>query len=175
MCCLSTDFSFPTVWQESGSSIHSFVKQEDERLKFHRSHANLLTGQAPGTQAANSHVASNLHRSVHGSPAHMKQKVSDGLHIVHKMGKPPFFITFTCNPNWTEIRDALLPGQTASDQPVLTCRVFKMKLDALLGRLKKGLIFRAHYGDNRLHNIQHFEMVNALTANIVFPELLAYV
>ena len=140
--------------------INSFVKQEDERLTFHRAHADMLTGQAPGTQATNSHVASNLHRSVHGSPAHMKQKVSDGLHIVHKMGKPLFFITFTCNPNWTEIREALLPGQTASDQPVLTCRVFKMKLDALLGRLKKGLIFRAHYRDNRLHNIQHYEMVN---------------
>ena len=35
--------------------------------------------------------------------------------IVQCFGKPDFFVTFTCNPKWQEIRDALLPAQTAEN------------------------------------------------------------
>ena len=47
-----------------------------------------------------------------------------------------FFITATCNPKWEEITRHLLPGQNASDQPVLTARVFQKKLQALIKLLK---------------------------------------
>ena len=51
--------------------------------------------------------------------------------------------------SWPEITSLLLPGQTASDRPALTARVFDLKLKALIKRLSEGLIFR------RDHNRQH--------------------
>ena len=43
-----------------------------------------------------------------------------------------FFVTFTCNPAWKEIQDALPPGFQAEDAPTIVSRVFHQKLDALL-------------------------------------------
>lgn len=39
--------------------------------------------------------------------------------IVRAFGKPDLFITVTCNPNWPEIKNTLLPEQTAQDRPDL--------------------------------------------------------
>jgi hypothetical protein len=78
-----------------------------------------------------------LPSSFTGGPRHMNQLYHDAMAIVRKMGKPDLFITFTCNPNWSEIKDALPPGSVANDRPDLTGRVFRMKLDALLDELTK--------------------------------------
>ena len=67
----------------------------------------------------------------------MQQLYQDSMAIVHFFGKPDLFITVTANPNWPEIRDALLPGQSASDQPDLITRVFNLKLKAILEDLVK--------------------------------------
>src|SRR5438045_5259267 len=45
--------------------------------------------------------------------------------------------SFTCNPNWDEIREALLPGQQPHHAPQVICRVFHLKLHALLDDLTK--------------------------------------
>ena len=63
----------------------------------------------------------------------------NGLALCWKIGHPLFFITFTCNPKWPEITSLLLPGQTASDRPDLTGRVFELELKALLKRLSEGM------------------------------------
>ena len=55
--------------------------------------------------------------------------------IVRVFGRPTFFVTFTCNVNWPEIRTALLPGQDAQSRPDLVARVFHLKLKALLQEL----------------------------------------
>ncbi|CAN0602662.1 unnamed protein product, partial [Ectocarpus sp. 12 AP-2014] len=57
--------------------------------------------------------------------------------LVSKYGKPDYFITFTCNPNWLEIKESLYLGQTASDRPDLVARVFNLKLKALEDMLRK--------------------------------------
>ena len=44
-------------------------------------------------------------------------------------GGGDLFITMTANSNWPEIKDALLPGQSASDHPDLTVHTFKAKQD----------------------------------------------
>ena len=44
-----------------------------------------------------------------GSPRYMTQNYQDAMAIVRMKGKPDLFITMTCNPNWCEIRDNLLP------------------------------------------------------------------
>src|ERR1044071_1313938 len=61
--------------------------------------------------------------------------------IVRKVGKPDLFITVTCNPNWPEIKEALLSGQTAQDRPDLISRVFNMKLKAIFNDILKEDIF----------------------------------
>ena len=51
---------------------------------------------------------------------------------------PDFFVTFTCNPRWQEITDALLPSQTAENHQDIVARVFKLKLKSLLHDLFYG-------------------------------------
>ena len=67
----------------------------------------------------------------------MRQQYQDAMAICRHFGKPDFFITFTCNPNWDEIREALLPGQQPHHAPQVICRVFHLKLHALLDDLTK--------------------------------------
>src|SRR5436190_1424376 len=71
-----------------------------------------------------------LPSSFTGGPRQMHKLYQDGMAIVRVFGKPDLFITVTCNPNWPEIKEALLPGQTAQDRPELISRVFNMKSNA---------------------------------------------
>ena len=57
------------------------------------------------------------------------------------MEDPISFITVTFNANWPEVRENLLPGQSAYDRPDLCCRVFKLKLKEIMKVLKSGNIF----------------------------------
>ena len=51
-----------------------------------------------------------------GSPRHLAKLASDSLTIVSELGKPTVFITLTVNPQWPEIQQMLLPGQTAYER-----------------------------------------------------------
>ena len=73
-----------------------------------------------------------LPSSFTGGPRNMHQKYQDSMAIVRALGKPDFFVTFTCNPKWQEITSALFEGQNASDRPDLCSRVFNLKLKCLL-------------------------------------------
>ncbi|XP_065316121.1 uncharacterized protein LOC135924917 [Gordionus sp. m RMFG-2023] len=61
----------------------------------------------------------------------MRERYHDAMAIVLKFGKPDLFITFTCNPNWREIKENLFSGQSPTDRPDLIARVFKLKLNEL--------------------------------------------
>lgn len=71
----------------------------------------------------------------------MHQLYQDSMAIVRKRGRPDLFITFTCNPCWKEIQDALLPGQEASDRPDLVSRVFYQKFIDMMHLLTKTALF----------------------------------
>ncbi|KAL6140767.1 hypothetical protein ACLB2K_059061 [Fragaria x ananassa] len=61
--------------------------------------------------------------------------------LVQKYGKPDIFLTMTCNPNWEEIREELLPGQVAQDRPDLCTRIFRAKFEELKEDvIKKGVL-----------------------------------
>ena len=47
----------------------------------------------------------------------------------------------TCNPNWPEIQNNLLPGQTTQDRPDLVARVFQSRKKQFIHDLIKGEIF----------------------------------
>jgi hypothetical protein len=47
------------------------------------------------------------------------------------------FVTFTCYPQWFEIKKALPLGQQPQDRPDLVTRVFKIKLKELINDIHK--------------------------------------
>jgi hypothetical protein len=81
-----------------------------------------------------------LPSSFQGGERAMGQLYQDAMARVRKFGKPDLFVTFTCNPKWKEITNALLPGQITKDRPNLVTRVFNLKLDALLKDIKDGVL-----------------------------------
>ncbi|GFV52934.1 helitron_like_N domain-containing protein [Trichonephila clavipes] len=66
-----------------------------------------------------------------GTPRHMHEYAQDAMTYVRAYGRPDFFVTFTCNPAWDEIKELLLTGQLPSDRHDVSARVFKQKLNSL--------------------------------------------
>ena len=82
-----------------------------------------------------------LPKSVPGSPRHLRELARNALTIISELGHPTVFITVTCNTQWPEIQEKLLPGQTAFDREDVVCIVFKARLAALLHNLRHGHYF----------------------------------
>ncbi|KIH68828.1 hypothetical protein ANCDUO_00835 [Ancylostoma duodenale] len=76
-----------------------------------------------------------------GSPRHMHEYAQDSMLYVRTCGRSDLFITFTSNPEWTEIKDELFPGQVPSDRHDLIARVFKQKLSKFMDVITKSYIF----------------------------------
>ena len=126
-----------------GSSIvDMYAKIEQFRLNFIRNNQSSLRSELyRGLQDAIAHDdtnASSLGRKVVlpstfiGSPRHMAQLYQDSMSIVRRFGKPDYFITFTCNPAWPEIKNELLFGKSAADRSDLCSRVFRLKFKELM-------------------------------------------
>ncbi len=72
-----------------------------------------------------------------GGPCHMVQNYQDGMAIYRWARCPDAFVTFTCNPQWPEIKKTLLLGQQPQDRSDLVTRVFKIKLKELINNIHK--------------------------------------
>ena len=66
----------------------------------------------------------------------MHKLYQNSMAIVRHFGKPTLFITFTANPNWDEIKQAMSANQKPVDRPEIVATVFHLKLQALLKDLK---------------------------------------
>ncbi|GJW46158.1 DNA helicase [Tanacetum coccineum] len=71
-----------------------------------------------------------LPRSFTGGPRYMYSHYLDALAICRVLGNPQFFITFTCNVNWTEIKRHMdeFPQITIADRADVVVRVFEQKV-----------------------------------------------
>ena len=67
-------------------------------------------------------------------------RYQDAMAIVRVHRRPTYFVTFTCNPGWPEIRDAMLGDQEPQSRPYLA-RVFSIKLKELLHDISTKGIF----------------------------------
>jgi hypothetical protein len=76
-----------------------------------------------------------LPSSFNGSPRNNVQNFQDLLAIQRKFGKPDYFITFTCNSKWTEIKENLKSNEQSWMRPDLSTRVFNMKLKKLISEI----------------------------------------
>ncbi|XP_073121738.1 uncharacterized protein [Henckelia pumila] len=119
--------------------VDNYVKIETQRLRWIRTNQqNIRSELYQGLQDCldgGENIAGNVGRrivlpsSFAGSPRDMYQRYQDAMTLVQTYGKPDLFITMTCNPNWNEIKEKLLPGQSPQDRPDLITRVFKAKFE----------------------------------------------
>lgn len=79
-------------------------------------------------------ILPNSHK---GSDRHYREQYYDAMTIISKFGKPDLFITFTCSPQWWEIKENLKPNEYYADRPDLVNRVFNMKLNNFMKRMTK--------------------------------------
>lgn len=74
-------------------------------------------------------------------PCFMHKKMQDALALLRVFGGSDLFITFTANPTWQEITDALLPNQQSYERPDLVARVFRLKFKSLLRNIMDRNLF----------------------------------
>lgn len=58
-----------------------------------------------------------------GSLRAMQQNYQDAMAIVRKIGKLDLFITFTCNPRWTEIAESIEAYQKPEYRPDIIAKL----------------------------------------------------
>lgn len=79
-----------------------------------------------------------LPSSFSGSPRQQQMRFANALHLASCRGRPTDYTTFTCNPKWPEITEALEEHETAAARPDIVARVFRAKLRVFLERYKRG-------------------------------------
>nr|KAJ0195533.1 hypothetical protein LSAT_V11C700361030 [Lactuca sativa] len=83
-----------------------------------------------------------LPSSFTGGARYMTQNYLDAMSLCKWFGYPDFFITFTCNPKWPEVKRFLHNTSLhPEDRPDILCRLFKIKLDALIKDIRESKIF----------------------------------
>ncbi|XP_050519837.1 uncharacterized protein LOC126893557, partial [Daktulosphaira vitifoliae] len=117
----------------------AFIRCEANRLNFIRLNQDKL--RAESYKGLTDALAGDLNvpigrriilpSSFTGSPRYMTQCYQDAMAMVRKCGKPDYFITMTCNPNWPEIK-ANLSNNNSADAPDLIARIFELKVDQLI-------------------------------------------
>jgi hypothetical protein len=127
--------------------VDAYAAIEQNRLKYLRLNqrklrADLYQGLQDAIVASDTNVAAIgqkiiLPSSFTVGPCHMVQNYQDAMAICKWVGCPDAFVTFTCNPQWLEIKRALPMGQQPQDRLDLVTRVFKIKLKELINDIHK--------------------------------------
>ncbi len=118
----------------------SFAKAENQRLRWINNHqkeikADKYKGLLDAVHANDELNAGRkiiLPPTFTGGTRWYAEEFQSSMALVRKYGKPDYFVTFTTNPNWPEIRSSLLPGQHPSQRPDICVRVFNIKNEQLL-------------------------------------------
>ncbi|XP_029172378.1 uncharacterized protein LOC114941527 [Nylanderia fulva] len=99
-----------------------------------------------------------------GSPRNMLQHYQDAMAIVRKYGKPDIFITMTCNPNWREIKENLLPNQQPADRPDICARNCKISNSEIVDKFISAEIPDPNENES-LHNVVMKHMIHGPCGN----------
>ncbi|XP_073017823.1 uncharacterized protein [Primulina eburnea] len=125
---------------ESSRLTYIRMNQKQLRCEMYKGlHDALLRGETnPSTQGKRIILPSTFT----GGARYMIQNYQDAMAICKWAGYPDLFITFTCNPKWPEIvRFVEGRGLKPEDRPDIVCKIFKIKIDALIKDLRKNKIF----------------------------------
>ncbi|XP_076042246.1 uncharacterized protein LOC143026128 [Oratosquilla oratoria] len=112
-------------------AVDNFVKVESNKLSFLELHQNQIRKErADILNVTNKNDIGQrvvLPPTFVGGPRYMKQRQQDALAYVSYYGSPDYFITFTMNPNWSELREGInKTGSTETkscDRPDLVSRI----------------------------------------------------
>ncbi|XP_076069172.1 uncharacterized protein LOC143041212 [Oratosquilla oratoria] len=123
--------------------VDNYVKIETSRLRFlEYNHSNIRKERIDLLRVNDKNRTGQriiLPPTFVGGPRYMKQRQQDALAYVSSYGSPDYFITFTMNPKWSDLTEALEkfsgPGTQPCDRPDIVSRVFKLKLDSLIDDL----------------------------------------
>ncbi|XP_028793347.1 uncharacterized protein LOC114749047 [Neltuma alba] len=132
--------------------VDGYTMVESERLNYIRNHqkelrvdmyrglTNALTRGETDPSRTGKRII--LPSSFTGGARYMVQNYQDAMALCKFTGYPDLFLTFTCNPAWPEVkrfcnRHKLNPA----DRPDILCRIFKLKLEALMKIIKEQKIF----------------------------------
>ena len=160
--------------------VDCYARIEQERLNWQRQNQRSIRAELfQGLQDAvvNGDVNCTavgrrvvLASSFIGGPRHMHQLYQDAMCIVREFGRPDLFVTFTCNPKWPEIQQALHNGQKACERPDICARVFKLKLDQLTRDLYKEHVCGHVIGHIHVIEFQKRGLPHAHILAILSPE-----
>jgi hypothetical protein len=97
-------------------------------------------------------------------PRFMQQNLQNTLALLHKFGGSDLFITFTANPHWKEVEEALLPNQAPCERPDIIARVFQLKFSSLLEEIMWKNVFRNTVGyvytiEYQKHGLPHAHLI----------------
>ncbi|XP_031116894.1 uncharacterized protein LOC116020565 [Ipomoea triloba] len=131
--------------------VDIYIKVETQRLDYFRKKQQLCrsenfqglvdsvsTGAVFGNDVGRRVI---LPSSFIGGPRDMRGRYMDAMSLVQNFGKPDFFLTITCNPNWPEIKRLLEFNDEAHNRPDLVARVFHAKLQELKNDITKKHFF----------------------------------
>lgn len=131
-------------------AVDMYAKIESERLNYLRFNQQTLRVEeyihlrdAMNTDGNSEDIGQIviLPATFTGSPRHMHEYAQDAMCYVRNYQRPDLFITFTCNPQWDEIKKNLLLHQSPIDRHDITARVFKQKLKSLINFITKHHVF----------------------------------
>ncbi|KAF0746848.1 Helitron like N domain-containing protein, partial [Aphis craccivora] len=116
--------NYDTGKSQKPFTVDAFVKIETERLRYIRCNQSKLRVDNyihlkdfffHDEDITNTGQKCILPSTYIGSPIHMHEYIQDALIYVRSYGRPCLFITFTCNSQWDEITQLLLPNQQSRD------------------------------------------------------------
>lgn len=152
----SPDLEAPTILQ-CGKLFQQFCVDgyamiESQRLTYIRFNQSKLRSEnfknisdavdRGQTEASSSGSCYFIPSTFLGGQGYMRENYLDTMSVCKWYGFPDLFITFTCNPNWPEIKRFVNKRiRRPEDRPDIICRVFKLKLAELIKDLKEGQLF----------------------------------
>ena len=112
-----------------------------------------------------------------GSKQWCAEQTSDSLALAARFPiSPTFWVTFTCNADWPEIQDELLPGHSWRDEPFIVIRVFKAKLLQFIKIFTKmfpnagGLQYMIERIEFQKRGLPHAHMLFKFRQNLQHPD-----
>ncbi|KAM0847422.1 hypothetical protein ACQ4PT_055022 [Festuca glaucescens] len=104
-----------------------------------------------------------------GGRRYFQENFQDALAISRVYGAPDLFSTFTCNPKWPEITEALLlqPGQRPTDRADIVVRVYNMKLNEHLDDIRSGRAYGPVEAEALMTNRLCFEALDRSLRDIL--------
>ena len=134
---------FCDVWAQVESRNAYFHKSPSQQAVYRAARVAAVEDQlstgSPASEIGQQVV--RLPSSFVGSVRYYQQLYLDAMALPKKFGKPDLFLTFTCNPDWPEIRAALPPQSHWRFHSDIIARVFALKLKALIDDIQSGQIF----------------------------------